>query len=263
MFYSVPKIITLAVLAGSMGVNAHSWIDYLKVRGSPIEGHIRNYIGSDWDTAGHHIQDPTLEQPICSKRQSEKNLEGVYGGKTFHKLTASPADTIDGFWLENGHISQPHPGSDIGQIQYFGTFSEEIPTLKTVLGWPEYRSGENQAGFTLSPKKSFDDSTCYEKNPNLATPPGRVQGQDCTQSFVIPADIGTDKTLTVFWVWDFSGKNGNAHAHTEWYTSCLDIALTAKGQSRENHETTEDIPEMKRGLLTRSAKFAAALGAQA
>lgn len=256
MFYSVPKILTLAALAGSMGVHAHSWIDYLNVHGSPTKGYIRNYIGSDWDSAGNRINDPTLEKPICSPRQSEKNVEGTSNGETFHKLTASPADTIDAYWLENGHVSQPIEGSDIGKIQYFGTFSEEIPTLATVLDWPEYKSGENQEGFTLSAKQSFDDGKCFETNPSLTAPEGRVQGQDCTQSFVIPEDIATDKNLTVFWVWNFSGKSGDGKAHTEWYTSCLDIALTGKGQSQK---TAEDVPEMKRGLLTRSAKFAAAL----
>jgi len=277
MVFSVSKIVTLAVLAGSMGANAHSWIDYVKVRGSPVQGFIRNYRGQDWDTAGHRIEDPTLEQPICSKFQLEKNQEG----KKFPKLTASPSDTIDGFWRENGHISQPEPDGDSGQIRYFGTFSEEIPTLKTVLDWPEYNPGETQPGFALSNVLPFDDSTCYETNPLIPTPEGRVQGKACSQSFVIPEDIATDENLTVFWIWDFSGKNGNAQAHTEWYTSCLDIALVPKGQrleggsdmrvvevpSKEEQrilgEHSEIAEEFKDGgLLTRSAKFAAALGAQ-
>lgn len=135
-----------------------------------------------------------------------------------------------------------------GTVQWFGTLSEQIPTLAKVLEWPGYVPGEHQPGFALSGKLPFDDGECYEDNDTFQEGTGRVRGKGCESSFTIPDNLPIGQQLTVFWIWDFSGKVGDPAQtnHVEWYTSCMDIDLVsaASYENRESlEEAVDDIPE--------------------
>ena len=198
------------------------------------------------------ITEPTLDASTCAPFQQEKGQEGEREGKTFNRLSASPGSTVTGSYKENGHISLPFDQygtmSTTGNIQWFGTLSHQIPTLAKVLEWPEYAPGENQPGFALSGKLPFDDGECYEDNPTFQEGTGRVRGKGCESSFTIPEDLPTGQQLTVFWVWDFSGKVGDPAQtnHVEWYTSCMDIDLVSAASYEDRgalEEVVDDIPE--------------------
>jgi hypothetical protein len=245
-------------------------------------GYIRNYKGHVDATSSYLISDPALNVPACAPFQMTKNEVGSgpdpASGATveYPKLSANPGDTIMATYKENGHISKPNaPDAVVGPIYWFGTTSDEVPMLSEVMKWTADGKGGNGQGFAMGTPTSFDDGVCVEDN---GTPIAlsRQPAQDCRATFRIPESAEKGQTLTVFWVWDYSGHHGphgpggtaeNPVPFTEWYTSCLDIDIgTGNVQTRStgsvaSNDSTAPNTSYKypRDLVHRSAKFRAAL----
>lgn len=271
----------------TVDTNEKSQIKDLQVVGgttpSSTLGYIRNYKGYVDATSSYLISDASLNVPACASFQMIKNEEGsgpdpASGSQTtFKKLTANPGDTIMATYKENGHISKPNTlDAVVGPIYWFGSTEDKVPMLSEVMKWTSNGKGGNGEGFAIGSSTDFDDGICVEDNgTEIAL--ARQPAQDCRATFRIPQNIKKGKTLTVYWVWDYSGHfgpNGNngtpdkPNPHTEWYTSCMDIDIGGgKNEARDlpppasnNDSSTSNVSyNYPRNLVHRSAKFRAAL----
>ncbi|KAI5780052.1 hypothetical protein EDC01DRAFT_669051 [Geopyxis carbonaria] len=252
MFSSSVQFLIL-ISAAATGVLGHSWIDDLTVVGGSIptgtKGYIRNYQGHYDDTSFYRIEDPSLNVAACAPFQQELNQ---YPNPQYPQLTAAPGDWVLGTYTENGHISKPPvPDSNLGQIFWYATTHNDLkPTLRQVIDWTADGKGGDGKGMLLVQPTSFDDGVCIEDNgtPEALKRKAANGGGPCKSSFKIPETTQSGSTLTVFWVWNFSGQFGPKKVgHTEWYTSCIDIKIGDKVTSNMT---------AKRGIKnTQSAKF--------
>ncbi|PWW79110.1 hypothetical protein C7212DRAFT_153264 [Tuber magnatum] len=237
----------VAVIALISGVHGHSWIDGLTVvkdtnanplkntttnKGGPqnaVLGYIRAYKGHVDATSVYRVEAPKLDVNIC--RESQRNPTENPG--QFPPLSASPGDSIQGTYLENGHISKPDAADGTpGTIYWFGTANPKPEdTLANVKQWTTDGKGGDGRGRLLEKPSDFDDGGCAEKDNGTPISKQRKAaggGGACKSVFKLPEDAKVGSKFTVYWVWDYSNHFGpTKKGHTEWYTSCMDIQVVA------------------------------------
>ena len=152
-------------------------------------------------------------------------------------MSASPGDSIQGTYLENGHISKPDaPDGTPGTIYWFGTANAKPDdTLANVKQWTVDGKGGDGRGRLLANPSNFDDGTCVEPNgtPIANQRKAAGGGGPCKSAFKLPQDAKVGSTFTVYWVWDYSNHFGpTKKGHVEWYTSCMDIQVVAPKKKR-------------------------------
>lgn len=237
-------------------------IDDLQVVGgsSPTgkKGYIRNYEGHKDPTASYRIE--TADAPAVFDRQ---RMPKVYPSAEWPMLEARPGDYIMGTYTENGHISKDNPARP-GNTWWF-LLNPKVKTedlkMSTVVAWTKSGPPADEARI-LSGPIPYDDGVCIETNDSeLAKQRLAVGGGGpCKSTFKIPEDIKTD-TITVMWVWDFSGKFGGSGF--EWYTSVADIKIIPGNGSiapKSIEDATPDAekseqPKRLKPRMVASAKF--------
>ncbi|KAL7276757.1 hypothetical protein RUND412_000255 [Rhizina undulata] len=235
MLFNSFKAQILGAIFMAIGANCHSWIDNVRVVGgtsgtsgisNETLGYIRAYEGHIDATATYEIQDPELAVNVC--RPSQQTATNT---PNYPRLQAPPGAYIEGEYLENGHISKPTtPDSIVGDIWWYGSFNpNSAETLANVRNWTLDGTGGDKNGFLLANPTPFDDGVCIEANgsPIATKRLAEGLGGPCKSVFKIPETAKAGQTLTVYWVWNYSGELGPTVNLTEWYTSCMDIDIIA------------------------------------
>jgi hypothetical protein len=184
--------------------------------------------------------------PLCAPTQRTSNQT-----KNYPRLRVSPGAYVAMKYLENGHVTLPQnaPGKPKGggTVFVFGTDEPSSNELLTeVLQWNNDGTGGNKRG-TLLTAQAFDDGRCYqindgdisiarqEKFPNpLPGQPRSTHEQWCETDVVIPANVSTNSTYTVYWVWQWPTKPGIpgvSDGKDEYYTTCSDLDIVAASQN--------------------------------
>jgi len=266
MLSSIRLSTFVVALLAAVGVHSHSWIDDLQVVGgsSPTgkKGYIRNYDGHVDGTASYRINGPD-EFAVFDRQRTPK----TYPKPEYPMLEARPGDYVMGTYTENGHISKDNPARPGNTWWFLLDPSINTANLKmsTVVSWTRNQPPANEARI-LSGPIPYDDGVCIEANDSeLAKARLAVGGGGpCKSTFKIPEDTKTD-TITVLWVWDFSGKfNGSGF---EWYTSVADIkisigngSVTAKSIEGTTPDAVKSDPKRLKRRMVASAKFRRHLG---
>ncbi|GAB7363187.1 hypothetical protein MBLNU230_g3470t1 [Neophaeotheca triangularis] len=261
MFDTLNTLSTLlALLAlGTIPTNAHSWVEQMQVisdNGTYVGdyGYMRGYqergTSGDLDylipAAGTRITPTDL---LCPPEQRSPSYT-----EQFPKLKAQPGDFVAIKYLENGHVTLPHnqPGKPRagGTVFIFGTTQpDQEEKLADVMQWTADGKGGNGNGYLMT-AQNFDDGRCYQLNDGspisaerqklfpdpLPGQPESVSESWCETDVQIPESQGTDKPLTIYWVWSWPtapGAPGIEGGKDEYYTSCADIDLVDEQPGRE------------------------------
>lgn len=186
----------------------------------------------------------TTGQVCASFQQKQQQSEG------YPVLTAYPGAKVAIRYAENGHVTIEEAGRPAqgGPVWIYGTTdgaNQQGKLLKDVRKWTKDGKGGDKTGQLLT-TQVFDDGRCYEQNPSsnsaarqaaaplpsgVAPPLVDYGGLECQNNFMIPADAPIGKLYTIYWVWDFSKVDGSG---PEWFTTCLDIDITAPKKTTSN-----------------------------
>lgn len=258
-----PIVHLVAGLAALGGVNAHSWVEQMRVISNGTytghAGYMRGYNprGPGFADAMNQNLIPALttgrtringSDLLCKSTQATANqTEG------FPKLSASPGDYVALRYLENGHVTLPQnqlgkPGSGGTVMVYATSDPKDDERLVDVLQWNTNGTGGDKRGKLLT-VQNFDDGRCYQINsspksqqrqqefPNkpLNAPAGTANEELwCETDIKIPDDTVDGKDLTLYWAWQWDTQPnvdpGLPDGKDEWYTSCMDVNMIASGQ---------------------------------
>lgn len=254
---------SLAALA--VGAQAHSWVEQAYVIGDNGQ-----YTGAPGYMRGYKPRGPGFSDPLNVNlvpalqsgrtkldpsdlmcKDTQKNA--ATQDPAFPKLKAGPNQYIALRSLENGHVTLP--GNQKGKPAKAGTvmvFATSQPKddekLTDVIAWTADGSGGDGRGKLLT-SQVFDDGRCYQVNgeaisqqrqqafPNL--PPGAAPGAQsaevwCEADVQLPGDAKVGADLTLYWAWQWNtlpGQDpGQPDGKDEWYTSCMEVAVTDPGQ---------------------------------
>lgn len=252
----------LAVLAFAPSVLGHSWIEQLRNindkgqyvgeygyprgmcgRGEPCDPNV----AMNWrlPTDGVFIDDKT---PLCKPSQTKP----VQSKDKYPRLQAIPGGGVAMRYAENGHVTIPQPGPNIGKPKMGGTVfvygttdPKEDETLLTVLKWSQDGQGGDKRGKLLG-MNNFDDGRCYQVNNSpihaerqKATPNykmGQTSGNDdtelwCETDVKVPDTAQVGKPYTMYWVWQWNTiagvDPGLPIGKDEYYTTCLDVDIAS------------------------------------
>ncbi|TGZ85184.1 hypothetical protein EX30DRAFT_392554 [Ascodesmis nigricans] len=238
-------------------VNSHSWVSQVQLvsgDGAGTLGYSRYYRGHIDDNETIKHLNPALNTYVCKDFTQGRVADSdktTPQGTAYPILDASPGDRIALFWKDNGHVTLDSnlfkaPTATPGNVTVYGTTTERKLTLTEVVKW-EKNGGKDGRLLTIAP---YDDGSCAEDNQSKIALERGVDGQskDCRMYVTIPEDVGSEKYYTLYWVWDFSMKTGTRT--TEWYTSCIDIAIKDKSKAKSG-----GAPAKKKRELGYSAKF--------
>lgn len=152
---------------------------------------------------------------ICKSTQQEINQTAFS-----LMLHAPPASKVLLRYQENGHVTlherdfmAEKPCS--GVIWVYGTAaSAPEDTLMVIYGrWTRDGTGGDQRGLLLAQSK-FDDGACYQINdskeskrrrslPQRLHTEGEGNNLWCGIEIILPADLDTGTTYTIYWVWSW------------------------------------------------------------
>jgi hypothetical protein len=254
----------LAVAALLQPANAHTWIEQMQVigtNGSYIGdyGYPRGYVARtdpaftgfsdkwqlpspDTNSDRTRITDQML---VChTSQRSPTSYTSQYP-----QLSVAPGAFVAMKYLENGHVTQPYipagKAAGSGTVFVFGTYEPSATeTLVNVLSWTADGKGGNGKGWLMS-SQNYDDGRCHQLNQapisiNRQMSDGNhVPGQPtsqveqwCESDVLVPANAPVGKTLTTYWVWDWSTDmqtEGAMCGKGEIYTSCSDWQIVDGG----------------------------------
>nr|KAK5435727.1 hypothetical protein LTR18_009729 [Exophiala xenobiotica] len=236
--------------------HGHSWVEeVVKIDQNGSLSQVRGYAranvfrlpGAEVDKAMTYKIPPsphlfvTDADTICSDRQSKPDPVTA--------LQVEAGDVIILRYQENGHITLPevNPGKrDSGTVFVYGTWrpslSEKLRSVHHVWLAP---NATDQHGFLIQ-KTPFDDGRCHQVNngtisrqrqaafPHPPTPPEGINVW-CGNNITVPTKPRCASTngptldlLSVYWVWGWPGRAGNASSE-QYYTTCLDLWVTNRG----------------------------------
>jgi len=129
---------------------------------------------------------PKLDSHICRPSQKQNPTANT---ARLPPLSASPGNSIQGTYLENGHISEPDtPDGTPGIIYWFGTANvKSDDTLADVKQWTADGKGGDGCGKLLVKPSNFEDGTCVEPNDTPIANQRKAAGggrpmQECFQA---------------------------------------------------------------------------------
>jgi hypothetical protein len=255
-------LVALWVLAFSPYIQAHTWVEQLKVvapngtfvgeagfaRGNVLRSAANfdddknvNLIPPNGRSTGNAILTTDL---MCKSTQTKGNQ--TPGSPA---LKASLGDMIALRYQENGHVTLPEnqPGKpeNRGTVFIYGTTkpSDSDTFLSIHKVWTADGKGGDGRGVLLA-TRNYDDGQCYQVNGGSISQQRQKQfskkfdnlmGDNlwCQSDVKLPTSIdGTSYTL--YWVWDWPtapGTPGAPNGLNETYTTCMDINLVAASGS--------------------------------
>ena len=254
--HSIFYLFPVALLFGQ-GLT-HAWNEQLTVISNGVftgsNGYPRGYVSRS-DPGFDDNMMTYLLPPLASERTRVNDLDFLCAPTqrtanqttNFPRLNVSPGAYIAMKYLENGHVTLPQtqPGKPKagGTVYVFGTSQpSNSEVLVDVLQWTSDGTGGDQRGKLLT-AQNFDDNRCYQINDGSISTirqnqfPDPIPGQSgstheqwCETDLLVPADLQTDSTYTIYWVWQWPtepGVPGLPSGKDEYYTTCSDLDITA------------------------------------
>ncbi|KAI1184094.1 hypothetical protein F5B17DRAFT_442897 [Nemania serpens] len=250
-----PKSVTVAavsLLAAVPAANAHTWVEYLYHisstgtftgdPGYPI-GYLPRAQGVSDDQHQTKILDTSTNPPICKPLSSGDATQ-------YPPLQAAAGDYIALQYQENGHVTQPEltlrPYRG-GNVYVYGTENhKDSDGINDVLNsWTVDGKGGNGKGKLIA-THYFDDGQCFQDAPGNPIAQKRkslyhVEQLFCQTDIQLPADLPSEGTYTLMWVWDWPRIISDTQNVTEIYTSCAQINLSGSTKG----ESVKDKPSIK------------------
>ncbi|KAI1165765.1 hypothetical protein F5B18DRAFT_146871 [Nemania serpens] len=247
-------IAAVSLLTTVPTANAHTWVEYLYhisstgtftgEPGYPI-GYLPRAQGVSDDQHQNKILDTSTNPPICKPLSSSDATK-------YPPLQAAAGDFIALQYQENGHVTQPEltlrPYRG-GNVYVYGTKNhKDSDGINDVLNsWTVDGKGGNAKGKLLA-THYFDDGQCFQDAPGnpIAQERKAKYGVDqlfCQTDIQLPADLPSDGTYTLMWVWDWPRIISDSQNVTEIYTTCAQINLSGSTKG----ESVKDRPSIKFG----------------
>ncbi|KAI0426890.1 hypothetical protein F5Y09DRAFT_317740 [Xylaria sp. FL1042] len=245
-------VAAISLLAAVPTANAHTWVEFLYRIGSdgsytgdvgyPI-GYIPRAQGVSDEVHQNKILDTSTNPVICKPLSSSDTTK-------YPPLKAGAGDYIAMQYQENGHVTQPdltpRPYHS-GNVYVYGTSQhQDTDGINDVLNsWTVDGQGGNKKGKLLA-SHYFDDGQCYQDAPGIALAQQRkaqhgVEQLPCQTDLQLPADLPSDGTYTLMWVWDWPRIISDTQNVTEIYTTCAQIDLSGSAKS----QGAEALPSIK------------------
>ncbi|TGJ87550.1 hypothetical protein E0Z10_g1205 [Xylaria hypoxylon] len=236
-------VAALSLLAAVPTANAHTWVEFIYQisstgtftgkPGYPI-GYIPRLQGVSDDVHQNKILDTSKNPVICKPLSSGD-------AKQYPPLQAAAGDYIALQYQENGHVTQPdltpRPYRG-GNVYVYGTTQhQDSDGINDVLNsWTADGKGGNKKGKLLA-THYFDDGQCFQDAPGNSIAQERkakygVDQLSCQTDLQLPADLPSDGTYTLMWVWDWPLIISDSQNVTEIYTSCAQINLSGSAKSQ-------------------------------
>ncbi|KAI1282913.1 hypothetical protein F5Y07DRAFT_351264 [Xylaria sp. FL0933] len=233
----------ISLLAAAPTTNAHTWVEFLYRidsdgsftgdPGYPI-GYIPRSQGVSDDVHQTKILDTSTNPAICKPLSSSDAIQ-------YPPLKAGAGDYIAMQYQENGHVTQPdltpRPYRG-GNVYVYGTTQhQDTDGINDVLNsWTADGTGGNKKGKLIA-THYFDDGQCYQDAPGIALAQERkskygVEQLPCQTDIQLPADLPSDGTYTLMWVWDWPRIISDTQNVTEIYTTCAQIDLSGSAKSQ-------------------------------
>jgi hypothetical protein len=235
-------IAALAVLLSSHTAQAHTWMESIRRIGSdgtfvgPV-GYQRGFIargpGFSDDALVYRLTGQSVPDsaPMCKDSQ-KAGMQGSYA-----KLQAAPKDFVALQYLENGHVTKntgPRPFGN-GTVYVYGTKtpSDSFKFNAIHKKWNAAGTGGDKKGVLLA-TRFYDDGQCFQVNSASDISRARMASSGlktevpCQTDVQLPKDAGTSGDYTLYWVWDYAlmTEGTGKQATAEFYTACMDIAMT-------------------------------------
>ncbi|GAW23353.1 hypothetical protein ANO14919_129100 [Xylariales sp. No.14919] len=254
MSLKTATVAAISLLAAVPTTNAHTWVESLYQIGStgaftgkvgyPI-GYIPRNQGVSDDVHQNKILDTSTNPVVCKPLSSSDTDQ-------YPPLQAAAGDYIALQYQENGHVTQPEltlrPYRG-GNVYVYGTSQhQDSDGINDVLNsWTADGKGGNQKGKLLA-THYFDDGQCFQDNPGNPIAEQRkakygVAQLYCQTDVQLPADLPSEGTYTLIWVWDWPRIIDDSHNVTEIYSTCAQINLSGSGKS----QGVKAVPSIKFG----------------
>ncbi|KAI3340703.1 hypothetical protein F4824DRAFT_398753 [Ustulina deusta] len=251
MFKSI-TVAAIWLLATVPTTSAHTWVEFLyhiSSNGSftgnpgyPI-GYTPRAQGVSDDVHQTKIMDTSTNPAICKPLSSSN-------ANQYPPLQAGAGDYIALQYQENGHVTQPEltlrPYRG-GNVYVYGTMQhQDTDGINDVLNaWTADGQGGNQKGKLLA-THYFDDGQCFQDAPGIPIAQERkakygVDQLFCQTDIQLPADLPSDGTYTLMWVWNWPRIISDSQNITEIYTTCAQIDLSGSAKSQEGAKAVPSI----------------------
>ncbi|KAI1818231.1 hypothetical protein GGS20DRAFT_581650 [Poronia punctata] len=244
----------IALLAVTPIVHAHTWVEYLYQIGPtgsftgkpgyPI-GYIPRGQGVPDDLHQNKILDKSDNPAVCKPLSSSDTTQ-------YPPLKGAAGDYIALQYQENGHVTQPEQTLRPfrgGNVYVYGTMQhKDSDGINDVLNaWTADGKGGNKKGRLLA-THYFDDGQCFQNNPGnpIAQERKAKYGVDelfCQTDIQLPADLPSEGTYTLMWVWDWPRIIDDSSNVTEIYSTCAQIDLTKPANA--NADLGNALPSIK------------------